>query len=408
MGDEKDGAKAVKPPKTTKGIPQDLADFLDCKSDKVELKPGKQAWLGGIPTVGDMLAGANITFDSKADGSIGVTAKLGEGALSTSMSVKLKVDAAGHLSIDPSDSMMLNAFKDNINEWTDGLNKWFDSKGKKLGKPKVRRGVVTLTKDKTIAMNTGPPGVKTGGLWPNVPVGEKVAAGGVLALATIGAFALLPQDTTATRQVTTFAEVPITTPVSPPKDDPVKAPSALELSQRAWDACWALDHKPGEYTDILGYFTTSPRYDGTWTVDFARSPSGRLRGKATVENGRGSFDIRISQFGTYGRLTFRIPGTDGAVPPGAFRPILPLVVTEDPLSCDPDSLETPPTRETEQSSDPNEPAPLGTEQQPVVQTLEVTKDGGPPWSLLLIPGTAAVVGGGLSLDERRRTTKRST
>jgi hypothetical protein len=38
----------------------------------------------------------------------------------------------------------------------------------------------------------------------------------------------------------------------------------------------------------------------------------------------------------------------------------------------------------------------------VTRNVETKESGGPPWSLLLIPGAALALGGGLYLDEQRR------
>src|SRR4051812_18414401 len=200
MGDEKTKSGDAKAPATVDGLPADMADFLDCKSDKVELKPGKQPWLGAIPNVGDFLGGADIAFEGEKDGSVKATAKLGEGAFSASASVKLKVDADGRLAVDASDSTLINAFKSNIDGWTNDVNSWFASNGKKLGKPAVKGGRVTLTKVAATAVAPAKEGVK-GGFLPHVPAAEKVGALALFAVAIAFSLLLLPSDTTTTRTV---------------------------------------------------------------------------------------------------------------------------------------------------------------------------------------------------------------
>jgi hypothetical protein len=392
MGDDKQAqGTGAKPPATVDGLPQDLADFLDCKGDRVEIAPGKQAWLGGIPTIGDVLGGANITFDTDKDGSVKATAKLGEGALSTSATVKLKVDANGALSVDASDSMLLNAFKDNIDGWTRDLNNWLRSKDKKLGKPAIKRGKLFLTKEKVAAAAPPKEGVKSG-IFPHVPIGEKVAAGALFALATVAAIAGLPNDHTVTKTETQLVAVP--TPSSTTTIAGAKAPTSPVIG----DACIALSHVPGQFSDIHLFFTTYPQYDGTWRASFQQAPAGTEVGTGTVSKGRGEIDIRIFQLGQRDGLTLTAP--DGAVAlNGPFTKLLPLDVTPAPILCDPASL-----KPISFNSSGGKTSPKSEQPTEVTRMVRITTDGGPPWSLLLIPGTAAICIAGLWFEERRRSS----
>jgi hypothetical protein len=199
MGDDgQTTPSGVKPPNTLDGLPADIVDFLDCNTDKVELGPGKHEWLGGVPHVGDFLGSADVSFEAEKDGSVKATAKLGDTAFSGSASVKLKVDGDGRLSVDASDSTLLNAFKQNIDEWTNDVNAWFASNGKRFAKPTVRGGRVTLT---NIAATAPPPDRAKRGFLAPVPLGEKVGAAALFAVAIAFALLLLPTETTTTRTV---------------------------------------------------------------------------------------------------------------------------------------------------------------------------------------------------------------
>jgi hypothetical protein len=158
---------------------------------------------------------------------------------------------------------------------------------------------------------------------------------------------------------------------------------------------------PGQFSDIHLFFTTYPQFDGTWTASFARAPAGTEVGTGTVTKGRGEIDIRIFQLGRRDRLTLTAP--DGAVAPtGPFAKLLPLDVTPAPVLCDPAALKaitfkTPNSATSDESNLPTS----------VTRIVRVTTDGGPPWSLLLIPGAAAMGIGGLWLENERRDPDRS-
>jgi hypothetical protein len=66
MGDDdkKDGAKE---PELPKDAPQDIKDFVNCKANSVELKPGKVTWLPKF--LGEYTPDPSISFEQGADGS---------------------------------------------------------------------------------------------------------------------------------------------------------------------------------------------------------------------------------------------------------------------------------------------------------------------------------------------------
>jgi hypothetical protein len=382
-------------------MPKDITDFLECASNEVVLKPGKQAWLKNIPEVGGALEDAQIEFDENKDGSIKATASL----YGLSQSVNLKVDGNGELSIDASDAAVVSHFQENINRWTKDVNRWFKHKGKKLAKPKYKPGrrTLTLTKENAGAAATPVPpkdGVKTGGLLPNVPLGEKVGAGALFGLAVIGAIVGLPKDHTTVRNVTdTVAVTPTVAPVASPTTAPV---STAPAKPTIGDACIGVDHvAPGRYSLLQLFFTTDPKSSGAWSAAVASSPTGPLNGTGDVgADGHGEIDVKIFQFGQYGGLAVTGPG-GVAVPIGPFASMLPFTVTSQPKACDPSQLRvpsvTPPPAVV--TVPPTTAAPAT---QAVTRQERTTESGGNPWSLLLIPGAAATLGGVLVLDERRR------
>lgn len=399
MGDEKSGGKntggggggrpahAPKPPNTLKGMPQDMLDFLDCKTDKLELKPGKQPWFKDIPDIGGVLEDGEVKFEGQKDGSVKVTANL----YGFDQSVKMSVDGDGQLSVDASDSAALSHFSDSINDWTKDFNDWLGSKGKKLGKPAVKDGKVAFAKEnKTTSAVPQQPGVKSGFL-PYVPMGEKVAAVGLFALATVGAIAAMPSDHTTTKPVTeAVAAVPTASSTAPPTGN--AAPVSIA------DGCLGLMHVPGQYSVFKFYFTTSPHNDGPWMVHIEKSPTGPLQGAGSVREGHGEADVKIFQFGDYAGIQFNGPN-GGAVPPGPFAPLFPYTVTSTPRTCDPSALKVPAASGKGQDvADAPLPAPTGT----ITHTETTTESGGAPISLLLIPSSGALLAGGLIFDNDRR------
>src|SRR5262249_23602257 len=91
---------------------------------------------------------------------------------------------------------------------------------------------------------------------------------------------------------------------------------------------------------------------------------------------------------------------------GPFASIVPFTVTPAPRTCDPESLKVPTlTSAPPPTAQPGATAPPTGAGTPRVVTrqIETTDSGGAPLSLLVIPCAAGLLGGGLYLDEQRRS-----
>jgi hypothetical protein len=124
------------PPALPEGVPADLRDFIECKSASVTLPLGKIEWL---PVPGaDVTLAPGATPDS-------ATINIDLGFVSIALPISV-VD--GQLNVDSTalPDMLADAGTA-LKDWVRELNDWFASKGRRLGRPTIKDGVVTLVKE---------------------------------------------------------------------------------------------------------------------------------------------------------------------------------------------------------------------------------------------------------------------
>ena len=175
----------AKPPQLPPDAPQDVKDFVDCKSDKVVLDPAKKGFLPEIPVIG----APNVTIEAVAGkpGTVKVTLKK-TGVLDTSFTLTV---TNGHLDVDTT-NVTPQMVKDAIDRWVKRYNDWLDANGRKLAGLSVDRGKATVTKV-PVAAGAGAPAPPTdgkgGGVKKAVGVGVGVlilGGGGYLGAQALG------------------------------------------------------------------------------------------------------------------------------------------------------------------------------------------------------------------------------
>ncbi len=408
------GDKPAKPkrPKLPKSAPQDLKDFVSCKIAKVELSPGKIDWLP-IPISPD------VKFKPGAAGAGSVDIEMKLPLKDEPITVPAKVNAEGKLEVDPAN---LPFGADGANDWVKELNDWLASRNRKLGPPEIKDGKLVLTK---IAVAAAAP--RQGAFLPHVPRGEKFAGGALVVLATVAGVAMMPSDSTGpvTERIVPAVEVAVTTTTAAPATTTTTAPEVVEPDPDTVDrlvdvmvvndACLALGHGDAvSYITLV--FTGHPGFDGPFEMNWGQTPNGPLTGTGTMTGGVGRIETEIFSFGDYQDALVRpVGGQDADL--SRILDLFPFVVGPDEQACDASSLEPAPVAtgtDTEPAPEPEpepEPEPAAGSDTPAddgpatgaqVETVQEQTDAGPPWSLLLIPGTILFVGGGLVLDEERR------
>jgi hypothetical protein len=435
MGDEQSGTggagaggkgkpKKPKPPRLPDDAPQDVKDFVDCKGDSLELRPGELKWLP-VPDFAKAAGAPTATFEAgTAAGSIKVTLSW------TIISLKVTVSVRdGKLDVDTTEIPEFTGLGPKIKKWADDLNAWLAHNKKKLGAATLRDGKVTLSKVAETAM---------------APVPEKERAGAPALFAagalTVGGLALGiglmdAGDTTTVEQVCVAncstgdlgandPDTEATVGNDDTDDDETEVPPADGGSDtgepaapppaEVHDGAFCLTHGAGSSVFSFAW-TMPPAYDGPYTVALASGPTGPLSGAGTVTSGNGTADIQIFQYGPYDGLT--ITGPDGQVIPlGPLGTAFPYTVGPTPIDCGnlqglepaPVALAGPTGDATAGSGDEGDtgngstgngstgngstggggtagagevvPLPV------MVQTTETTDV--PPWSLLLIPAGA--------------------
>src|SRR3954447_17722220 len=127
----------AKQPELPEGTPDHIRKFVECTSDKVELKVGNAEWLR-----------LDISPDAKFLQPKGqkekVDVELTAGGMTLATVPVAVVD--GKLSVDTSKWPELLPGKDGVDKWVRDLNDWMASRKKKLGGLTVKAGNVVLTK----------------------------------------------------------------------------------------------------------------------------------------------------------------------------------------------------------------------------------------------------------------------
>lgn len=190
--DDKPDDKAKPAPKVPEvppwlPLPDNFKDFLACKRDSLQLGGDEQKTALKDVTVKftpDPKRKRHFTITIK-----GVTAAGGAG-LPDPLELDASVDADGNLRIhtDGRDDIP-KPVKKALREFVQGFNKFLKGKGKKLGDLETKDGKLVLSKVASTAMNI-------------LPTWEKVGAGALIALVTVGGVAGMNiGDSTTTRTV---------------------------------------------------------------------------------------------------------------------------------------------------------------------------------------------------------------
>jgi hypothetical protein len=121
-------------------VPDEIRDFVACRSASLTIEDGELGWLGSLP-----LPGGKPSLSIQPGDEAG-TAIL-KVSLGWILSVSLRASVAnGALVVDTSGLPGSPATKDAIQAGIRDVNDWFRQNGKQLGPPTISRGSVTLTK----------------------------------------------------------------------------------------------------------------------------------------------------------------------------------------------------------------------------------------------------------------------
>lgn len=134
------------PPPLPDSLPQDLRDFIECRSDSATIANGPVTWVQ-LPDAATGLLGKaapELTVTpGEAVGTATLRVKIGF------MSVTLPTSVAGgRLAIDTSKLPFWapSSVKGDVASFVDGLNEWLASNGKALAEPTFGNEGMTLTK----------------------------------------------------------------------------------------------------------------------------------------------------------------------------------------------------------------------------------------------------------------------
>jgi hypothetical protein len=136
--------RSPSPPPLPKDAPPELAAFVACHADRVDLVAGSARWLPSPPGLGRLLAPkvsiARATQPTEADVAIGwALAKLHLRA--HVVDGRLRVEHKGqHVPL-------LRDVYHHIEAWVAGLNEWLAANGRRLGPPEVSSGRLTVVKE---------------------------------------------------------------------------------------------------------------------------------------------------------------------------------------------------------------------------------------------------------------------
>ncbi len=139
-------AAASQPPPLPDSLPQDLRDFIECRSDSAAIANGPVTWVQ-LPDAATGLLGKappELTIKpGQAPGTASLKVKIGF------MSITLPTTVTGgKLAIDTSKLPFWapSSVKDDVATFVDGLNDWLAANGKALAPPTFDDAGMTLTK----------------------------------------------------------------------------------------------------------------------------------------------------------------------------------------------------------------------------------------------------------------------
>jgi hypothetical protein len=136
--------RSPSPPPLPKDAPPELAAFVECRSDRVDLVAGPARWLPSPPGLGRLMAPkvaiARAAGPTEADVAIGwalAKLRLRAGVVDG----RLRVERKGpHVPL-------LGQVYDGIDGWVSRLNEWLAANGRRLGPPEVASGRLTMVKE---------------------------------------------------------------------------------------------------------------------------------------------------------------------------------------------------------------------------------------------------------------------
>lgn len=395
MGDKK--GKKGKPPELPKGTPADIRDFVDCKANTLELKPGKQAWMPKPQGIGEFMPDPEATFEAGAQpGTINIKLTLG-----ATMTVPASVKG-GKLELDTS-GIPIPGLGAKTKEWVDKLNESFEANGKKLGTPELKDGKISLTKE-ALAAAPAKGAMKTG-VFPRIPVGAKVAGALLLGASLVPTVALLDAGDSTKTEVVPVKAVKEAAPTEPPKEVTEEDNRAAVVS-----ACFGVQHNFDEgYSELIFALLANPFFRHQAIVAQMFGPTGLVSGTAQVQDDRAEVRIRINRMGSYRDL--QINGLDAAggttgepVDIGPAAGMLPFNVGSENVPCDAGGLTDPGASDKpQQESKPQEEAVTAeaTETRTTGTNTPPWVVGGPIALFLSMFGIGIAFGEGMTTPSRR-------
>ena len=349
----------AKPPSLPEGTPKDVRDFVSCTSDKLELKPGKIDWLP-VPI------SPTASFEQPAGATDKVNVKLTVGEF-VSATVPISV-TDGELHVDTSAWPDLLPGKEGVDAWVRDLNGSFKGNGKRLGKPIVKDGKLTVAKEKIPAGGAAapPPKVKAGlrAILDDVPKGVRVGIGAVLVAGLLATGIVIATETSSTRSSSVApsptpainpvpSPTPAINPVASPTPSVSAAPAPTPSPEHAPPVSAVTVPRPLVFSGCIGSrdeatsgvitptFVVENGLPGMYTVTFESGPTGRVSGTATLAGDIVAAPIGITTPGSYESLTIFGPDLS-PIDPGPLSKLLPFVFTPTPVSCDTAALPRPP------------------------------------------------------------------
>jgi hypothetical protein len=146
------------PPPLPPDLPPDLRAFVSCATEEVELKGGKARWLP-VPPVLKRGIGRFLTPSASIEPlDSGRTARLLVGWSRVGLALRATV-VDGRLTLEaPRETIgMLDDVYEGVDDWSTQLNEWLSANGYRLQPLDVRRGQITLRKERVPQNGSGPP-----------------------------------------------------------------------------------------------------------------------------------------------------------------------------------------------------------------------------------------------------------